>query len=152
VRRTIIPLLSCMAWTTCTAGEPPPYPGCDVDREVESCLEDSGNSYDMLRCYKPALARLEADLDARLARFRRDNRDTRPALVAKVDAAQGTWRLARDADCGAVSAAWQGGSGQRGAIIACLYEHTLARSRWVWRWYEDWGDGDGRCPDPGPSP
>lgn len=132
-----------------SARAPPPYPGCEVDGRVASCLEDSGNSYDMLRCYKPALAELEADLDARLARFRADNRQTRPSLVEKVDASQRAWLATRDADCGAVSAAWAGGSGQRGAIIECLYVHTLARSRWVWRWYEDWGDAAEGCPEPG---
>lgn len=147
--RTIVALLACLATTTSAARSPAPYPGCEVDSRVEACLDDSGNSYDMLRCYKPALAELEADLDARLARFRADNRQTRPSLVEKVDVSQRAWLATRDADCGAVSAAWAGGSGQRGAIIECLYVHTLARSRWVWRWYEDWGDAAEGCPEPG---
>lgn len=150
MRRTIIVAFSLAACSGAAAGEPPPYPGCALDRRVSACLEDSGNSYDMLACYKPAIAELERDLDARLERFRGDNRRERSALVQAIDAAQQAWLASRDADCGAVATEWEGGSGKRGAIVACLYASTLARSRWFWRWHEDWGEGDDRCPEPDP--
>jgi uncharacterized protein YecT (DUF1311 family) len=145
MRRAIAAAFGAVAWTMAVAGEPPPFPGCDVDREVATCLEDSGNSYDMLACYEPATAKLQRALDAHLARLRSDNAETRPALASSIEAAQKAWLAARDADCGAVSAEWEGGSLRRGQVAACRYEHVLARRRWLWRWHEWGGDGASEC-------
>ena len=101
---------------------------CDQTSNVEisQCLWDH---------YQAADAELNQVWDRVIARIEATDADVMPADKVKdwrevLTEAERDWANFKDQDCnGAVAFEWYGGSGAGGAISACLYDHTVARTK-----------------------